>query len=219
MSASPKPPVRSRMTGAARREQLLDVAREVFAERGFGATAIEEVAARADVSKPVVYEHFGGKEGLYATVIERELESLTARLQRSLAGGSTRQIIEQAVLAVLEYAESSPHGFRILVRDAPPGSSVDIQQSLIGDLAGQLEVPLQRALERDGVDAGPAPIYAQVVAGSVAQTGRWWLDAGGPDRRAVAATVVNVLWNGLSDLEADLLLDTELPPAPRAPEV
>jgi AcrR family transcriptional regulator len=57
-------PSRVRMTGKQRREQLLDVGRALFAERGFDGTSIEEISARAGVSKPVVYEHFGGKEGL-----------------------------------------------------------------------------------------------------------------------------------------------------------
>jgi len=51
------------MTGQERRQQLLDVGRRLFAERGFEGTSIEEIAAQAGVSKPVVYEHFGGKEG------------------------------------------------------------------------------------------------------------------------------------------------------------
>src|SRR5450755_1277159 len=57
------------MTGIERREQLLDIGRRLFAERGFEGTSIEEIAAQAGVSKPVVYEHFGGKEGLYAVVV------------------------------------------------------------------------------------------------------------------------------------------------------
>ena len=60
------------MTGKERREQLLNIGRRLFAERGFEGTSIEEIAAQAGVSKPVVYEHFGGKEGLYAVVVDRE---------------------------------------------------------------------------------------------------------------------------------------------------
>ena len=61
------------MTGSERREQLIDIGRQLFAERGFDGTSVEEIAARAEVSKPVVYEHFGGKEGLYAVVVDREI--------------------------------------------------------------------------------------------------------------------------------------------------
>ena len=52
---------RARMTGKQRREQLLEVGRKLFADKGFEATTVEEIAAKAGVSKPVVYEHFGGK--------------------------------------------------------------------------------------------------------------------------------------------------------------
>ena len=67
---------RSRMTGKQRREQLIDVGRKLFADKGFEGTTVEEIAARAGVSKPVVYEHFGGKEGLYAVVVDREIRTL-----------------------------------------------------------------------------------------------------------------------------------------------
>ena len=70
------------MTGKERREQLLDVGRSLFAQKGFDATSVEEIAAKADVSKPVVYEHFGGKEGLYAVVVDREIECPARRHHR-----------------------------------------------------------------------------------------------------------------------------------------
>ena len=72
-----------RLTAAARRAQLIEVGREVFAERGYGATSIEEIAARAKVSKPILYDHFGGKEGLYAVVVDREMEFILGRIDRS----------------------------------------------------------------------------------------------------------------------------------------
>src|SRR6201995_273046 len=81
---------RVRMTGRERREQLLDVGRTLFAEKGFEATPIEEIAARAGGSKPVVYEHFGGKEGLYAVVVDREMSALLDRLTAALSGRHPR---------------------------------------------------------------------------------------------------------------------------------
>ncbi len=88
---------RVRMTGVQRRRQLLDIGRELFAQKGFEATSIEEVAARADVSKPVVYEHFGGKEGLYAVVVDREMHSLLDRITASLSAEHPRALLEQAI--------------------------------------------------------------------------------------------------------------------------
>src|SRR3954468_4289396 len=109
---------RVRMTGSERREQLLDVGRSLFAEKGFEATSIEEIAARAHVSKPVVYEHFGGKEGLYAVVVDREMSDLLNRLTMALSAGHPRVLAEQAALALLTYIEDETDGFRILSRDS-----------------------------------------------------------------------------------------------------
>src|SRR6201991_3918466 len=99
------------MTGKERREQLLDIGRRLFAERGFEGTSIEEIAAKAGVSKPVVYEHFGGKEGLYAVVVDRETEHLLERMTASLTSNNPRRLAEQAALALLEYIETNTDGF------------------------------------------------------------------------------------------------------------
>src|SRR6478735_6134511 len=69
-------PERVRMSGRERREQLIDVGRKLFAAKGFEAVTIEEIASRAGVSKPVVYEHFGSKDGLYAVIVDREMNAL-----------------------------------------------------------------------------------------------------------------------------------------------
>src|SRR6195952_5516499 len=103
---------RVRMTGRERREQLLDVGGTLFAERGFEATSIEEIASRAGVSKPVVYEHFGGKEGLYAVVVDREMQSLLTRFTGALTGGNPKEMLEQAALVLLTYIEDETDGFR-----------------------------------------------------------------------------------------------------------
>ena len=124
---------RKRMTGKERREQLLDIGRRLFAERGFEGTSIEEIAAQADVSKPVVYEHFGGKEGLYAVVVDREVERFLAMATSILGGANTREKFEAAAVALLRYIEDNSDGFRILVRDSPsPGSGTF--GSLISDI-------------------------------------------------------------------------------------
>lgn len=86
--------VRQRMTGRERREQLISIGRAAFAELGFEGTSVEEIASRAGVSKPVVYEHFGGKEGLYAVVVDREMLALEEVIKDSLEEGSWRERIE-----------------------------------------------------------------------------------------------------------------------------
>ena len=201
MAAPGQTQPRIRMTGQERRTQLLDIGRKLFAERGFEATSIEELAARAGVTKPVVYEHFGGKEGLYAVVVDREMERILAGITGALSGGSARELLEQAALAFLVYIEEQPDGFRILVRDSPVASSAGTFASLISDIASQVEHILAREFNSRGYDTKLASLYSQALVGMVALTGQWWLDARKPKRDEVAAHLVNLAWNGLSHLD------------------
>lgn len=200
VSTESRPKVR--MTGTQRRAQLLDVGRGLFAERGYDGTSIEEIAARAGVSKPVVYEHFGGKEGLYAVVVDREMQSLLSNITQALTtSGHPRAVLERAALALLDYIETSPDGFRILARDSPLTQSTGSFASLISDAGSQVEHILGAEFKARGFDPKLAPMYAQMLVGMVALTGQWWLDARTPDKRVVAAHLVNLAWNGLAQLE------------------
>jgi AcrR family transcriptional regulator len=189
---------RVRMTGRERREQLVQVGKALFAEKGFDATSIEEIAARANVSKPVVYEHFGGKEGLYAVVVDREMSELLNRLTRVLSAGQhPRDMVEQAALVLLTYIEEETDGFRILSRDSASGAF----SSLLNDIANQVEYVLVREFGQRGISTKHAAMYAQMLVGMVAVTGMWWLEERKPKREEVAAHLVNLGWNGLAHLE------------------
>jgi AcrR family transcriptional regulator len=190
-----------RMTGQERRAQLLDVGRRLFAERGYEATSIEEIANRAGVSKPVVYEHFGGKVGLYAVVVDRATQRLLTRITESLVGDNPHVLLQQAADALLSYIEEEPDGFRILVRDSPVAQSSGTFASLIGDIANQVEHLLAAEFKARGYDTELAPLYSQALVGMVALVGQWWLDARRPSRELVAAHLVNLAWNGLRHLD------------------
>jgi AcrR family transcriptional regulator len=192
-----------RMTGKERREQLLDIGRSLFAQKGFDATSVEEIAQKAGVSKPVVYEHFGGKEGLYAVVVDREMRALLDSITGALTSqGHPRELLEHAAFALLDYVESSTDGFRILVRDSPVAQSTGTFASLISDAATQVEHIMVSQFKMRGFEPKFAPMYAQMLVGMVALTGQWWLDARNPKKADVAAHLVNLAWNGLSGLEA-----------------
>ena len=193
---------RSRMTGKQRREQLIDVGRKLFADKGFEATTVEEISSKAGVSKPVVYEHFGGKEGLYAVVVDREIAALLDGITGALSADlGSRETLERAASALLDYIESSTDGFRILVRDSPAGQSTGSFASLISDVASQVEHILAAEFKRRKLDPKTAPLYAQMLVGMVALTGQWWLDSPKMKKADVAAHLVNLAWNGLANLE------------------
>ena len=190
------------MTGQERRPQLLDIGRRLFAERGFEGTSIEEIAAQAGVSKPVVYEHFGGKEGLYAVVVDREVERLTTITMTLLDGKQSRPKFEAAAVTLLRYIEDNADGFRILVRDSSPGATTGTYGTLLSDIAGQVEYIMVDFLKSRGRDPKLAPMYSQMLVGMVAFTGQWWLDARKPKLEQVATNLIDLAWNGLSQLDA-----------------
>jgi AcrR family transcriptional regulator len=197
------------MTGKERREQLLDIGRRLFAERGLDGTSIEEIAAKAGVSKPVVYEHFGGKEGLYAVVVDREVGRFLEMATRLLEGDDNTVKFEVAAVSLLRYIQDNADGFRILVRDSNPTSGSGTFASLISDVAGQVEYILGDVLKTRGYDPKLAPMYSQMLVGMVAFTGQWWLDARKPNLEEVAAHLVNLAWNGLSQLETNPRISSE----------
>ena len=200
------------MTGPQRRSQLLDVGRALFAERGPDGTSVEEVAARAGVSKPIVYDHFGGKDGLFDAVVDREVADLLARFAAALEGDDPRRLLEQATRALLGYVEQVPDGFRVLVRPSagPDGSAPSA--SVLSAVAATVEHLLAARL---GSSAGWAGLYAQALVGQGSLVGQWWLDHPAHARTDVAARLVDLAWHGLSGLHADPVLLTLDVPAPR----
>jgi len=211
-----EPRERTRMSGQERREQLLDVGRRLFAKKGYEAVSVEEIAAKAGVSKPVVYEHFGGKEGLYAVVVDREmgylLDSITQALAASVSADERvhpRVLLEQAGMALFDFIDRDPDGFRILVRDTPVTRSPNADHSstrgtfagLLVDVAEQVDNLLAIQFKVHGLPTRWAPMYSQMLVGMVAQTGQWWLDVRKPKKDEVVTHLVNLAWNGLAHLD------------------
>ena len=195
---------RVRMSGVARREQLIEVGRALFAKKGFDGTSMEEAAAQAGVSKPVVYEHFGGKEGLYAVIVDREVQSLVSAIQTSLESSThPREILEAAALTLLDYIESNTDGFRVLVRDTPNDRTSSSFSSVLGDVAMRVEYLVAEQFERSNMEPGWAPLYAQMLVGLIAQVGQRWLEDRSMPKEVVAAHAVNLVWYGLRNLKTD----------------
>jgi AcrR family transcriptional regulator len=189
-----------RLTAEQRREQLLTVARDVFADHGFAAASVEEIAERAGVSKPVVYEHFEGKDGVYAVVVEREIRELVGRIKTALQPGDPRATIIAAVDTFMRYIEEQPQGFTILVRDAPVGSGATLP-SVLDEISRAVEKLLAGELTDRGYDKAMAPVLARSLVGMIAVPGQWWIKARRPRRQQMADQIVNLAWNGLSRLD------------------
>jgi AcrR family transcriptional regulator len=195
------------MSGTERREQLVSVGRTLFAEKGYEAVTVEEVASEAGVSKPVVYEHFGGKEGLYAVVVDREMTDLLGRIQAALTPAPPKLLLQSVVLAWLDYISNETEGFRVLVRDSAPGVAEGSFASLLRDVAARVAGRLAEEFDARGFSPKLADMYAQMLVGMVTSTGVWWIDVRKPKRDELAAHLVNLAWNGLSHMEPKPRLD------------
>ncbi len=184
------------MTATQRREQLLEIARELFAERGFEGTSVEEIAARAGVSKPVVYEHFGGKEGAYAVVVDRETH-LTARRDPERSDHPRRRLPRAGERGAMAPWTTSrcPDGSGsscAFVDGARSGSFA----SILSDIAAQVEDILAGEFERTGHDPAvrgpfrPSSGWWRRLVSSGWRTGsrpgRWW--------RATSSTSPGTAW-------------------------
>ncbi|HKE20675.1 MAG TPA: TetR/AcrR family transcriptional regulator [Kofleriaceae bacterium] len=189
-----------RLSASERRAQLIDVGRAVFAKKGFEATSMEEIADRAKVSKPIVYEHFGGKEGLYAVVVDREMDYVVRRITEAIAEGSPRERIERATLAFLTYVRDHPDGFAVLSQDAPASATRGRLSSLLNDLAERVGDIFIASFKQAGYDARTAPIYAHALVGMVTFVGRWWIEARKPAIEEVARHMAALAWMGLRHL-------------------
>ena len=191
---------RKKLPAADRREQLIKVAREVFARSGYDAASMDEIAKRAGISKPILYEHFGGKEGLYAVIVDREMQALMARVVAAISSGSPRKRWEGAVVACLGYARDEPDGFAVLTRDPPSGQSRRAITNLIRDLSARIGVIFTKELARMGIDKRLSGLYAQALIGMVVEAAQWWTENRGMEVEQVARHVAAISWMGLRHL-------------------
>ncbi|KAA8816467.1 TetR/AcrR family transcriptional regulator [Bifidobacterium callitrichos] len=210
----------SRMTSYQRREQLIRIGRSLFAAKGFEAVSVEEIASHAKVSKPIVYEHFGGKEGLYAVIVDREMQALTSTLTAALDDPTMhpRRIVERTALALLTYIEENAEGFQVLSRDSPSTDPSGSFSSLLGDISLRVEDLLTAAFKRQKLSPKGVPYYAQMLVGMTVFTGQYWADRPKVSKEQLAAYIVDLAWHGLSRLDSKPKLLFEGERARRAAE-
>ncbi len=156
-------PTRQRMTAAERREQLLDVTRDLVVEQGFGAVSMEAVARRAGITRPVVYGHFPELGALLDAMLERESSRALSQLaevlpQPDAASGSLRERLGDAMEAYLLAVEASPVTWRLALM--PPDGAPELLRARIEEGRAAVVAVLAevvRAASADGSLASPDP--------------------------------------------------------------
>lgn len=211
MSQTTSSPLRRRMRRDDRARQLLEVAESVFADRGIAATTMDEVAERAGVTKPVLYDHFGSKDGLLAALIRNAGADLRDVIAGAVAGaGGPAHALEEGLRAYFNFMREHGAAWTALVSEAAASSEAgeaieQVRAQQVGYISElmRLEVP---ELEPDRAGA-----YAEVVVGaserlaSIAQmraTGTSPDDSSrAPSPAELAGIVMDVIWVGLDGLQ------------------
>jgi AcrR family transcriptional regulator len=190
------------MSAAQRREVIERVATEVFAERGYHGASIDEIARRAGVSAPVVYDHFASKQDLFRRLLVRTRDELLAIWQEQLFSDEPADVrIPRAFAAWAEYVETHPYASRMYFREA---TGVPEVQAFHAELHEQARSALGAILAREpGAEriAGSGDPEALQMAAEIIRSGLtglaiWWNEHPHVPRERIVQTAVNVLWEG-----------------------
>ncbi|HUQ40338.1 MAG TPA: TetR/AcrR family transcriptional regulator [Acidimicrobiales bacterium] len=193
-----------RLPAPRRRRQLLDVALELFADGGFHQTSMEEIAERAGVTKPVLYQHFASKRALYLELLDDVGTQLLSTIAGATAGaGSPRHQVENGFAAYFRFVADRRSAFRLLFGDGPRrdpefASAVRrVEDSIAAVIADLIEADLEPEHRRQ---------LAHGIVGLAEGTSQHWLARGADPATApevLARRTAELAWAGLRGIRAD----------------
>lgn len=195
------PGKQARMPRAERERQLLDVALRMFIRHGYQGTSIEDLARAAGVTRPIIYAHFGSKDGIYLACLRRARAELDARLGAGAGAGDLASRLKGGIDGYFSFVESDRAAWSILfgggVAVAGPAAAeaarlrfatVDRITNLLAEVAPK-------------VDRQTLEAYAHAVSGSGEQLAKWWLARRDLSREQVVAYHLAIAWRGLQHLQ------------------
>jgi AcrR family transcriptional regulator len=192
--------VTRRLSAKARRAQLLAVAREVFVEDGYHGAAMEQIATRAGVTKPVLYQHFESKKELYLALLEEDMSSLREGVTSAIDGAkANRDRIQRGLAAYFEFLDRNEGSFHLLFRETlgadPDFRAVverfrDVVAARIGGIIA----------EESSLPAEVSELLARGVMGMGESAAQWWLEGRSVDKAEVLKDLSELAWRGLSGL-------------------
>ena len=207
---------RKRLSAAERREVIEQAALAVFAERGYHGASIDEIARRAGVTPPVIYDHFAGKLALHRRLLERTRDELLAMWTEQLAGDlPARERIPRALDAWARYVQEHPYAPRMFFVETTGEAEI---QAIHREIQAQARAGLGAILGREpgaAAIAGSADALALEMAAEVIRAGLtglaiWWNDHPDVPREQIVATAINAVWIGFERVQrgdgADLKL-------------
>jgi AcrR family transcriptional regulator len=189
----------TRLSRDARRAQLLGAARDVFAAQGYHAAAMDDIAERAGVSKPVLYQHFPSKLELYQALLTTYAEELVARLRSAILDISdNEQRVRGAVTAYFDFVAVDGESYR-LIFESDLRSEPEAAEILDRALTECIDLVADVVTQDAGLDMERARLLAVGLVGLSQVTARYWLDSGREVPREEAIELMSRLaWRGLA---------------------
>lgn len=189
----------TRLPRRARRNQLLGAAQEVFVAQGYHAAAMDDIAERAGVSKPVLYQHFPGKLDLYLALLDQHCEALVQSVRAALASTTdNKQRVAATMEAYFAYVEDEGGAFRLVfesdltnepaVRERVDKVSLDCAEAVSEVIAEDTDLPREQSM-----------LLAVGLCGMAQITARYWLGTGQKIPRDAATRLISALsWKGIA---------------------
>ena len=182
-----------------RRAQLLGAAQEIFTSQGYHAALMDDIAERAGVSKPVLYQHFPSKLELYLALLDEHVDDLVRKVQAALASTTdNRERVHASIAAYFDFVDSEGEAYRLVFES-------DLRNDpAVGERVERaLEACVTAIAETIAADTGSPPDEARLMsvalAGQAEVSARWWLASGGTVSRERAVEILAALaWRGLA---------------------
>lgn len=186
-----------RMPRTQRRASLLDAAREVFVESGFHAAAMDDIAERAGVSKPVLYQHFPGKLELYLALLDQALEALHAAVEAAVGSTSDNKTrVRQTIDGYFAFVDD-PDGWARLIFRNDLTNEPTVRRRLAKahhEIAGRIASIIAGDT---GLPQAQAVLLGSGMAGMAEVAARTWLDGTGVSREEAVDLFSNLAWRGI----------------------
>lgn len=200
MTATPDAKPRgTRLPRLARRRQLLSAAQEVFVENGYHAAAMDEIADRAGVSKPVLYQHFPGKLELYLALLDLHVDDMVNRCREALASTHENKLRVQATFsAFFDFVSSQGEAFR-LVFESDLRNVAPVRQRVERSLSECAEMVSAVIQEDTGCSSEEAHLLGVGLVGMAEVSARYWVTTQGSiPKDAAEQLMARLAWRGIS---------------------
>jgi AcrR family transcriptional regulator len=204
-----RPAARRRLSGEQRRASLLDAGARVFAERGFDAARIEEIAQAAGVSKALIYEHFPSKRDLYAEIVKNGTDAALGRVAEAAAPGLAGvELLEAALGAFLDFVAERPYVWRVITQDVTDPTIIALDESMRRKAVAAIAALVGAdPVAREQLDPTAREQMAEMINGATIAIVNWWLENPSVSRERVASNLMGFLWLGLERTRSGQRLD------------